>query len=191
MDNNKVSDRANCVEKREIDSSNLYIFDGPFQLLHADAENLEFLGKNATFPQYVFVIVDLYSLKVYTYTMKSRKQILQKIKIFYDEVKSKRKGKRMRLQIESKFQQVKIKDLNDENNVEIFKSSVRGGKVFVAEQKIRLFKTRMSKLNAPKLKSSPSRIVQNLTLNMNLIKSTKYGLSPKEIERQSMARGTT
>ena len=94
----------------------------------------------------------------------------------------------MRLQIESKFQQVKIKDLNDENNVEIFKSSVRGGKVFVAEQKIRLFKTRMSKLNAPKLKSSPSRIVQNLTLNMNLIKSTKYGLSPKEIERQSMAR---
>ena len=188
MDNNKVSDRANCVEKREIDSSNLYIFDGPLELLHADAENLEFLGKNATFPQYVFVIVDLYSLKVYTYTMKSRKQILQKIKIFYDEVKSKRKGKRMRLQIESKFQQVKIKDLNDENNVEIFKSSVRGGKVFVAEQKIRLFKTRMSKLNAPKLKSSPSRIVQNLTLNMNLIKSTKYGLSPKEIERQSMAR---
>ena len=115
----------------------MYSFDGPFQLLHADVGNLEFLGKNATFPQYVLVIVDLYSSKVYTYTMKSRKQILQKMKIFYDEVRSKRKGKRMRLQVDNEFQQVKIKDLNDENNVEMFTSSVRGGKAFAAEQKIR------------------------------------------------------
>ena len=45
--------------------------DGPFQLLHADVENLEFLGKNATFPQYVLLIADLYTSKVYTYLMKS------------------------------------------------------------------------------------------------------------------------
>ena len=36
----------------------------------------------------------------------------------YDEVKSKRKVKRMRLQVDNEFQKVKIKDLNDENNVE-------------------------------------------------------------------------
>ena len=53
--------------------------------------------------------------------MKSRKQILQKMKLFYDEVRSKRKGKRMRLQVDNEFQQVKIKDLNDENNVEMFR----------------------------------------------------------------------
>ena len=68
--------RAGNIEKREIDCSTLYSFDGPFQLLHTDIGNLEFLKKNATFPQYVPVIVDLYSSKVYMYSMKSEKQIL-------------------------------------------------------------------------------------------------------------------
>ena len=52
--------------------------------------------------------------------------MLQKMKLFYDEVKEKRKGKRMRLQIDTEFQQVKIKSLNDENNIEMFTSSLRG-----------------------------------------------------------------
>ena len=56
--------------------------------------------------------------------MKSRKQILQKLKIFYNEVSNKRKGKRMRLQVDNEFQQVKVKDLNDLNNVEMFTTSV-------------------------------------------------------------------
>ena len=34
---------------KNIDRSILYSFDGPFQLIHADVGNLEFLGKNATF----------------------------------------------------------------------------------------------------------------------------------------------
>ena len=156
-------------------------------MLHADVGNLEFLDKSATFPQYVLVIVDLYSSKVYTYSMKSRKQILQKMKLFYDEVRSKRKGKRMRLQVDNEFQQVKIKHLNDENNVDMFTSSVRGGKAFAAEQKIRELKTRISKLNAQSLKVSPSKIIQNSTLNMNLMKSVKYVLSPEEIESRSLA----
>ena len=109
------------------------------------------------------------------------------MKIFYNEVKSKRKGKCVRLQVDNEFQQVKIKDLNDENKVEMFTSSVRGGKAFAAEKKIRELKTRMSKLNAQKLKISPVKIVQNSTLNMNLMKSTKYGLSPEEIEKRSLA----
>ena len=50
LDEDKAPTRADFVEKREIDRSTLYIFDGPFQLLHADVGNLEFLGKNATFP---------------------------------------------------------------------------------------------------------------------------------------------
>ena len=54
----KAPTRADYVEKCEIDCSTLYSFDGPFQLLHADVGNLEFLGKDATFPENVFVIVD-------------------------------------------------------------------------------------------------------------------------------------
>ena len=58
----------------------------------------------------------------------------------------------MRLQVDNKFQQVKIKDLNDINNVEMFTSAVRGGKTFAAEQKIRELKTRIAKIDAQKLK---------------------------------------
>ena len=45
------------------------------------------------------------------------------MKLFHDEVREKRKGNRMRLQVDNEFQQVKIKDLNDEINVEMFISS--------------------------------------------------------------------
>ena len=138
--------RTDYVEKREIDHLTLYSFDAPFQLFHADVWNLKFLGKNATFPQYVLVLVDLFSSKVYTYPMKSRKQIRQKLGQFYRGVQSKRKGKKMKLQVDQEFQQVRIKDLNDLNNVEMFSTSFRGGKVFATEQKIRELKTRIAKL---------------------------------------------
>ena len=91
LDNNKVPTRTDS--------------ECPFQLLHADLRNLDFLGKKDTFLQYILVIIDLYSLKVYTYSMKPRKQILQKLKLFYDQVWSKRKGERMRLQVDNEFQQ--------------------------------------------------------------------------------------
>ena len=99
------------------------------------------------------------------------------MKLFYDEVRRKRKGKRMRLHVDNEFQQVKTKDLNDENNIDMFTSSVRGGKAFAAEQKIRELKTRVSILNAQKLKISPSKMIQNSTLNMILLENVKYDFS--------------
>ena len=69
--------------------------------------------------------------------MHSRKPILQKMKQFHEDIKNKRNMKKtMHLQVDNEFQQVKIKDLNDENNVEMFTSSVRSGKSFSAEQKM-------------------------------------------------------
>lgn len=59
-DSVKITD---YVEKREIDHSTLYSFDAPFLLFHANVGNLEFLGKNATFPQYVLVLVELFHQK--------------------------------------------------------------------------------------------------------------------------------
>ena len=178
--------RTDYVEKREIDHSTLYSFDGPFQLFHADVGNLEFLGKNATFPQYVLVLVDLFSSKIYTFPMRSRKQIRQRLEQFYEEVESKRKGKKMKLQVDQEFQQVRIKDLNKQNNVEMFSTSLRGGKAFAAEQKIRELKTRISKLNGQKLKISPKKIIEISTENMNIQPSKKYGFSPKEVESRAI-----
>ena len=173
LDDDKPPTSTDYVDKREIDRSTLHSFDGPFQLLHVNVGNLEFLGKNATILQYVLVVADLYSSKVYVYLMRSRKQILQKMKMLYDEIKSERKNKRMKLQVDNEFQQVKIKDLSDENNVEMFTSSVRGEKAFAAKQKTRELKTRIAKLSAQKLKITSTKIIQISTLNMNNMKSEK------------------
>ena len=58
-DEEKIPTRVNYVEKREIDRSILYSFDGSFQLIHAHIGNLEFLGKSVTAARYVLLAVDL------------------------------------------------------------------------------------------------------------------------------------
>ena len=66
--------KTSFVEKNdEIDRSVLYSFEGPFQLLHGDIANLQFLGNSSAAPKYCLVVVDLLFSKVYTYPMKSRK----------------------------------------------------------------------------------------------------------------------
>ena len=99
--------RTDYVEKRDIDRSTLYSFSRTFELVDADVGNLEFLGKNATFPQYVLVLVDLFSSKTYTFPMRSRRQIRQKLQQFYNEIKEKRKGKKMKLQVDQEFEKKK------------------------------------------------------------------------------------
>ena len=71
--------------------------------------------------------------------MKSRKLLAKKLKLFYDEIEPKRNGK-MSLQTDLELKKNAIKKLNNEFNVEMFHSKVRGGKAFAAEQKIRELK---------------------------------------------------
>ena len=170
-----IPTRLDYVEKRETDSSILCSFDGPFQLIHANVANLEFLGKSATIPRYALLIVDLYSSKVYVYPMRSRKQILQQLKILHEEMNNKRKNKNIRLQAEIEFQQVTIKDLNDDFNGTIFTTSIKGVKAFAAEQKIRGFKSRIAQIKAisdkNKAKIPPTTIIKQSAQNMNDAKS--------------------
>ena len=63
---------------------------------------------------------------------------------------------------------------------EILTTSVRGGKTFAAEQKIRGLKARISKLNAQKLKNYPTKIILNLAINKNNDPSEKYRLPPEK-----------
>ena len=118
--------------------------------------------------------------------MKSRKQIRQNLEQFYEDVKGKRKGKKMKLQVDQEFQQMRIKDLNDLKNVKMFSTSLRGVKAFAAEQKIRELKARIAKLNSQKLKVTPKKIIEMLTANMNIQPSKKYGFSPEEVERMAL-----
>ena len=79
-----------------------------------------------------------------------------------------------------------MKDLNDLNNVDMFLTSLRGGKAFAAEQKIRELKARISKLYVQKLRVSSKKIIELSTANMNIQPSKKYGFSPEEVERRAL-----
>ena len=89
----------------------------------------------------------------------------------------------MRLQVYREFHQVRIKDLNDKYGVEMFTTTVRGGKAFATEQKIRELKSRIAKL-----KVSPATIILQSAENMNNVKSENYGASSNKIEQKSLLR---
>ena len=126
INDNEIPMRVHYVEKKELDRSMVYIFNGPFQLLHGDVSNLEFLGKTGSIPNYALLIVDSYFSKVYVYPMLSRKQILKKLKQFYVDVQKKiTKNKNTMLQVDNEFQQVETKDLNDKYKVAMFTTSFR------------------------------------------------------------------
>ena len=121
-------------KKDDIDSSTLYSFNGPFQLLHADVGNLEFFEKSATDPKYCLLFVDLFTSKVYVYPIKLRKSILNQMENFYKDVENKIKGWKMRLPTDQEFKQRKFFDLIKKYNIDMFSTAVRGGKAFAAEQ---------------------------------------------------------
>ena len=71
--------------------------------------------------------------------MKNRSLLLKKSRLFYQDIGKKRTGG-MRLQSDLEFKQNQILTLNNEFNVEMFHTRLKGGKAFAAEQKIREFK---------------------------------------------------
>ena len=128
--------------KKDIDrSSALYTVNGPLQFCHADLAYLQVFGKSAVDPKYTLLCVDLFTSKVYVYTLKTKSNLAKKLEQFYKEIDFKRvKNETMRLQVNLEFQQNQIKKINQKYNVEMFSSKTRGGKAFAAEQKIREFK---------------------------------------------------
>ena len=85
------------VNKRSnIGHSTLYSISKPFEMLRADIANIRLLAKSAVHSKYCYLIVDLFSSKVYLYPMKNRSILAKKLKLFYEDIKQKRTG-RMRL----------------------------------------------------------------------------------------------
>ena len=189
-DNDKIPLRTPFFEKKgDIDRSTLYSIGRPFQRVHADIADLRFLAKSAVDPKYALLAVDLFTSKTYVYPMKSRKLLSKKLKLFYDEIDPKRNGK-MTLQTDLEFKQNAIKNLNKESDVEMFHSKVRGGKAFAAEQKIREFtkillkSKRFVKSGGDRLK--PNQLIKKAVENMNETISTKYGVSPQNVENKTI-----
>ena len=179
-------------QRKNIDRSTLYTVNGPLQFFHADIAFLKFLAKSAVDPKYALLCVDLFTSKIYVYTMRKRSNLVNKSETFYKEIESKRsKNEKMRLQTDQEFQQNEIKKLNLKYNVEMFSTRIRGGKAFAAEQKIRelkkiIFKTKNTyKLSKKKINSK--KIIQKAVENLNKTNSEKYGLPPEVIEKKTLA----
>ena len=179
-------------QKRNIDRSTLYTVNGPLQFLHADIAFLKFLAKSAVDPKYALLCVDLFTSKVYVYTMRKKSNLVNKLETFYKEIEPKRDKKEiMRLQTDQEFQQNEIKKINLKYNVDMFSTNIRGGKAFAAEQKIRelkkiLFKTK-NVYKRSKKKINSKKIIEKAIENMNKINSEKYGLPPEIIEKKTLS----
>ena len=101
-------------QRKDIDrSSTLYTVNAPLQFFHADLAYLQFFAKSAVDPKYALLCVDIFTSKVYVYTMRTKNNLVEKLKKFYEEIDLKRKNnEKMRLQVDLEFQQNKIKKLN-------------------------------------------------------------------------------
>ena len=179
-------------QKRNIDRSTLYTVHGPLQFFRADIAFLKFLAKSAVDPKYALLCVDLFTSKVYVYTMRKKSNLVNKLETFYKEIEPKRDKKEiMRLQTDQEFQQNEIKKINLKYNVDMFSTNIRGGKAFAAEQKIRelkkiLFKTK-NVYKRSKKKINSKKIIEKAIENMNKINSEKYGLPPEIIEKKTLS----
>ena len=179
-------------QKRNIDRSTLYTVNGPLQFFRADIAFLKFLAKSAVDPKYALLCVDLFTSKVYVYTMRKKSNLVNKLETFYKEIEPKRDKKEiMRLQTDQEFQQNEIKKINLKYNVDMFSTNIRGGKAFAAEQKIRelkkiLFKTK-NVYKRSKKKINSKKIIEKAIENMNKINSEKYGLPPEIIEKKTLS----
>ena len=179
-------------QRKDIDrSSALYSINGPLQFFHADLAYLQFFAKSAVDPKYALVCVDLFTSKVYIYTLRTKNNLFKKIEEFYREIDDKRnKNEKMRLQVDLEFQQNKIKELNKKYNVEMFSTKTRGGKAFAAEQKIREFKKILFRIKKTykrlNKRLNSAKLIKQTVQNMNNTKSIKYDLEPEVIENRSL-----
>ena len=179
-------------QRKDIDrSSALYTINGPLQFFHADLAFLQFFAKSAVDPKYALVCVDLFTSKVYVYTMRTKNNLFKKMEEFYKEIDDKRiKNEIMRLQVDLEFHQNKIKELNKKHNVEMFSTKIRGGKAFAAEQKIREFKKILFRIKKTykrmNKRLNSTKLIKKTVQNMNNTKSIKYDLEPEVIEKRSL-----
>ena len=71
---------------------------------------LVFLARSAVHPKFCLLFGDLFTFKIYTYTMRKRNLLPKKMQLFYKDIEKTRLGK-MRLQTDQEFKQWNIEKL--------------------------------------------------------------------------------
>ena len=180
-------------QKKDIDrTSTLFSVNSPLQFFHADVADIRFFSKSAVDPKYALICVDVFSSKVYLYSMKNKSNLARKLEQFYNDIDTLQKNpETIRLQTDLEFQQNEIKKINKKYNVEMFSTKIRGGKAFIAEQKIRelkkiLLKSKRLHKTTSTERFDPKKTIARTVNNLNRTISEKYGISPEEVEKKSI-----
>ena len=187
-------------QRKDIDrSSALYSIKMPFELVHADIADIRFFLYLQLIQNIVLLAVDLFTSKVYVYTIKSRNLLSNKLELLYRDIQQKRQQiveiTTMRLQTDLEFTQSEIEKINKKYNVEMFSSRVPGGKAYAAEQKIREFKKLLFKSKCVLKATSNKRFdLTKITClavkNMSNIRSQKYGYALDAIDEKALLEST-
>ena len=77
-------------------------------MIHGDIADTRFLA--AVDPKYCLLLVDLFTSKIYIYSMKNRGLLPKKLCLFYEDIQNKRTGK-LCLQTDLEFKQNQIKKI--------------------------------------------------------------------------------
>lgn len=118
--------------------------------------------------------------------MKNRSLLAKRLNIFYDNIESKRNGKRMRLQTDLEFQQNKAKELNKKFDVEMFIQNLVVEKHLLQNKRLQNLKKKLlrsksfEKLKKKRIK--PNELIKKAMQNINETISTKNGFAPETIE---------
>lgn len=71
-------------------SSAIYSIEDPLELLHADIADIRFVAKFAVDPKYGLLIGNLFTSKIYMYSIKNRRPLAKKLALFYKDMSKKK-----------------------------------------------------------------------------------------------------
>ena len=156
------------------------------QRFQADLADISYLRPTAHEPKYVLVIVDVYSQRVYLYGLYKTDKSIDAFKQFLENTKRIRNEDNVQVYVQTdegtEFFNKSLLQLFKNNGVKLFTTSMNRGHAFMAEQKIRELKKKMTKLKSLSSKLPIAKTFKTIESNMNITRIGYMGLSPIEIE---------
>ena len=156
------------------------------QRFQADLADISYLRPTAHEPRYILVVVDVYSQRVYLYGLYKKDKTIDAFKQFVRDTEGVRdEGVQVYVQTDegTEFFNRSTLQLFEDNGIRLFTTTMNRGHAFMAEQKIREVKKKMTKLKSLTPKLSIAKTIELVETNMNATRIGYMDLSPVEIER--------
>ena len=157
------------------------------QRFQADLADITYLRPTAHEAKYVLVVVDVYSQRVYLYGLYKKDKTIDAFKQFVSDTEKVRdKGVQVYVQTDegTEFFNRPLLRLFEDNGIRLFTTKMNRGHAFMAEQKIRELKKKMTKLKSLTPKLSIAKTLKLVETNMNITRIGYMDLSPTEIEKE-------